>query len=43
MTIAILSIAGLAFLVQARWLGLIAALGAHRPHAAAETQTPSAA
>jgi hypothetical protein len=32
MTIAILSIAGIALLVQARWLGLIATLGAHRPH-----------
>jgi hypothetical protein len=43
MTFVILSVAGVASLVQARWLGLVAALGARRPHAAAETQTPSAA
>jgi hypothetical protein len=42
MTVAILSIAGLAFLVQARWLGLIAALGAHRPHPVPTSEPPPA-
>src|SRR5262249_55880842 len=31
LTIVILSVAGVALRAQARWLGLIAALGAHRP------------
>jgi hypothetical protein len=43
MTMLILFVAGVALRAQSRWLGLIAALGAHRPHPAPapDSQTPS--
>jgi hypothetical protein len=45
MTMVILSVAGVALRAQARWLGLIAALGAHRPRRAPDpdSQMPGTA